>query len=243
VRSAIHNSRNSIHKLFVITTDIALRREREILENLKQITKCEVEIINESEIVDKEIQERLKTKFGDRFGWVLQQLIIVEFVTSTRNKNYPCLQVDADTLIMNKQTWITNSNNQPLMESFERHSSYYIFLRKLGLKVPSNHLTFINHHMLFQPEYLRRIRENLKIEHVSELVDKIVRWADQNDISPICIEYELYAQGMLIFFPEKVKVIKSSNVGVARGAIIPTSIEEMWDKFKEYNSVSLHSYL
>jgi hypothetical protein len=54
-----------------------------------------------------------------------------------------------------------------------------------------------------------------------------------------CIEYELYAQGMLAIRPEDVALAKWSNIGVRR---TPDAIAHS-EAVGDFMSVSLHHYL
>jgi hypothetical protein len=66
--------------------------------------------------------------------------------------------------------------------------------------------------MIFQPKFLKQILAKSKLYSIEHLLDSVIKNYDKNTLSPMCIEFELYALGMQIYFPDKIKITKFSNV-------------------------------
>jgi hypothetical protein len=77
------------------------------------------------------------------------------------------------------------------------------------------------------------------------LINQILEFADMTTTSPISVDFELYAQGMLRFFPELVQLTKFSNTSMKRIESNLSEIREIQlnNSRKEYLPYSLHDYL
>lgn len=236
--SAVENSYNNVEKVTVICPQKDLGLVREALLN---IVKVKIEIIDEDTLIGPEIRERLKKEFGQRYGWVLQQLLTVEHVLKSSSAGV--LTINSDTILTRKQLWINDTGQQILMRSHEWHAPYYIFLRKMGLQIGRSRKSHVTHHMLMQPELFRVIIKNLDIADLAHLVRFVIENAESNEISPICVEFELYAFGLVNFFKDSFVYRKFSNLGLSRNENKLMTAPEYYSKqFSDYNSVSLHSY-
>ena len=149
------------------------------------------------------------------------------------------LVINADTLLIRPQVWLSGDKTQILMTSFEYHKPYYQFLNRYGLTERKFGVSHITHHMLMQPNFLREIFNSFIGGDLENFIDEIIFHSSSGEKSPICVEFELYALGMRIMHPSKIQIRKFSNIsvdpGVFKGLKDPDYIS--------YNSVSLHAYL
>lgn len=236
--SAIENSYNCVKKVTVICPqkDLGL-----ITDAMTDIDHVKIEIVNEDALIANELRSTLRQKFGERYGWVLQQLLTVEHVLNSSSAGV--LTINSDTILTRKQLWLNDSGNQILMRSHEWHAPYYNLLRKIGLKIERPKKSHITHHMLMQPKLFGLIIQKLGIKDLVDLVHFVIENADSKEVSAICVEFELYAFGLINFLQDSFEYRKFSNLGLSRNENELMSAPEDYSKlFADYNSVSLHSY-
>lgn len=203
----------------------------------------DVRVLRESDFLTIEQMSNIRNRFGKRSGWVIQQLLKVEFVS--RSQQMGVLIVDSDTLILNPRIWLDKSGSQLLTPTWEWHQPYYDFLENAGFEAGSLKQSFVSHHMLMQPQHLRDARLFLGWQNLDFLIEYLILKSDIHAQSPFCIEYELYAQFMLKFHPEKVTLAKWSNIGISRETgNLDTQIRFIKNSLSsKFASVSLHAYL
>jgi hypothetical protein len=235
--SAIENTLNPVSRITVIIPAIDEELCKGIVATLN--INCEIQIKIEDEILDLDTRSKLKHKFGKRYGWVLQQLLADEHII--RSESNGVLLLNADTILMRKAAWLEADGTQKLLVALEYHEPYYKLLNKLIGSRKSPTTTHVTHHMLFQPSYFREIFYNFKIGDVKNLADWIISNSDPKAESPLCVEFELYAQGMLNLYPKKIQLRKFSNTSVERSDF-STSVN-LYLEYSKYNSISMHSYL
>ncbi len=229
---AVLNSRNKVTKITVATTS-------DLLDLEFDVEKIKVHFVDENSLVSDKNRIALRVKFGPRYGWVLQQLLALTFVMDSKSEGV--LVLNADTIITRKQTWLNEKFEQPLMCSYEYNSLYYEFLDVYNFPIKGYGCSHITHHMLMQPAKLRDIYMHYINKNLDEFVTDIVEFSDSH-ISPVCIEFELYAYGMLGLHPDLIKKRKFANTNVARSEV--TLNASVADSFaNRYNSISLHEYL
>lgn len=237
---AVEMSANKVTKITVITRSIDITRCKETLE--KSDIQTAWEVLDEEIQISSTLRAEIKENFGVRYGWVLQQFLAVEYIL--KSKSAGVLLVNADTILLREMIWMNEKKEQVLMASTEYHPPYYRLLAKLiGISKRSFH-THITHHMLFQPSVFREIFDYWKIGNIHDLAYWIFKNSEKNNPSPLCIEFELYAQGMRIIHPERVKLRKFANTTWKRNQkslnevirIIQTGDSPKW------NSISLHDY-
>ena len=174
INFAIKNSKNDIHNVYVVAT----KKARNLIENKKEMGTNFV-LIDEMDLIKPELLFLITKKFGSRAGWVIQQILKSEFVLSAYNGEYPCLQIDVDTILLNPQIWIDSNGVQALLESHEYHEPYYKFLIDIGLlnKLPKR--TFIAHQMVFQPRFLKEIRKKRYIKNKEKELEYNKKWREE----------------------------------------------------------------
>lgn len=238
IKSAIKYSGNEIEQVTIITTENGFEECINLAKNLCIKTN----VINENTLISLDDREKIRAKFNGRYGWVIQQLLAVQYISTSQSPGI--LLLNSDTILLRKMDFLNKNKNQILMVSTEFHSPYYKLLNKL-IGTPVNpKCTFITHHMLFQPWVLREIILKHKIVNVSNLISWLIMNVEPDQESPLCVEFELYGQGMLELHPELVKLRKFSNVSIPRTS---RGIEESLEvntilKVKQFNSCSFHEY-
>ena len=197
---------------------------------------CDEEVLNENLIQD------LSKAFGARAGWFIQQVIKVQVIQLSRNT--ATLMIDADTVLVKDRIWINESGVQILCPSEEFNPDYYSALRKFGLE-PNEEFSFVSHHMLIQTRILREFFQQTGLSDSHLLVKHLIKNHTQQSLSPISLDYELYAQYMLSAHSDLVEIEKWSNIGVPRNQIDEQHrMEELIQTYsKKYASISLHSWM
>jgi hypothetical protein len=195
-----------------------------------------VNVIDEHDILPTSLSQSIAERFPSRASWVLQQVLKVAAVVNSDALGV--LVVDADTILIHPRTWLTREGVQVLTPTIEWHEPYYSFLTKL----PNGHLaspshSFVPHHMVMQPKIMGAILESMTFNNVGALVESLGTESDFSSPSMFCIEYELYAQGLLHLRPELVSLAKWSNVSMPRNS------EELGPSCLDFMSVSEHHYL
>lgn len=225
----------------VIVPDDQVEECRSILSKL--MDKYPVEILPESSIVPAKHFEELRIKFGWRFGWVLQQILKTKF--SSDSKYDFVLIIDSDTVLLRKRNWVLKNGKQLLTPSWEYNPSYYRFLNLQGNFPLHPKFTFVSHHMLTQPKLFKRATQMLGWSNLDQLVKTLVEYESEGELSPFCIEYELYGQYMYLYQSESCFLEKWGNTSVPAKTLLELSgYEEIRRKYAlSLASVSAHSYL
>jgi len=205
----------------------------------------EINLILESSLISAVEAQKLKTHFNNRHGWVLQQVLKILFVSQSDSDGV--LVVDADTTLLCQRNWLDLDGKQVLTPTWEFYPPYYKFLENHNLieGVPS--LTFVSHHMLFQPRVMNEIFIFLGWSTNQDIVKSLTSLSYEQEKSPFSIDYELYAQFLYRFYPEKVSLEKWGNLESLRklrGESVEDFIRCVIAKSQgKYASVSFHSYL
>lgn len=201
-----------------------------------------IRVIDETTLVSN-LQFQLLTKtFSNRNTWVLQQLLKVQAVRTSKSESV--LILDSDTILLRPRPWFDNTGKQILMPSYEFNPYYYDFLHTLGLsnRIPEH--TFISHHMLMQPDIFNRILREIHLENFEDFINYCCTKADISVQSPLCIEYELYGQYLNNNLPESRFLSRWSNITVSKrfAPMILRSKLILRVLTFFYNSVSFHSW-
>jgi hypothetical protein len=233
----VTNSINPIDKVALIVPEVDLMSCKKLIS--KNHYPCKIEILCEDEVLEKHLREKLKNRFNKRYGWVLQQVLSLKYVLQSSSNGI--LLLDADTMVLRKVGWLDSKGKQKLMVGCAYHRPYHELLSKLINSDINPNTTHVTHHMMIQPNLLREMFQKYKLKDVSNLIEELILLADKNLDSPLSVDYELYAQALLLLYPEKAELVKFSNVSIPRIEIDKNySLLELSTK---YNSVSLHSYL
>ena len=240
LKLAVQNSLNPVIKITIITQDHSLAQCRDTLERID--LGVPIEVLSEDQQLKESFRALVRDAFRDRYGWALQQFLTVNYIINSKNRGV--LAINADTLILKKQAWLTESH-QVLMVSSEFHPPYYEILTKLGLPCKNPKFTFVTHHMMFIPQKFQSILMRLEIIDLDDLLLKTLQALRDSKDKSICVEFELYAQGLLRWFPESIKLTRFGNLGISAkenksGQNLDILINS--DNFSGYNSLSIHSW-
>lgn len=205
--------------------------------------KLKVRVIKETDLVSHEYISLLRNKFGWRAGWVLQQLLKVTWVCNSSSQ--AVLVIDSDTLLLSPRAWISKTGKQILTPTWEYHIPYFDFLNKFANFPKRPKSSFVPHHMLMQPKIFREALSRSLFHNLDGLMSELLGQDFGSEVSPFCIEYEFYAQYLIMNHKELVELRRWSNFGVSRPvALTPSEIQVLKDKFEgKFASISLHSYL
>jgi hypothetical protein len=241
INYAISNSVNKVTRVSICVPD------NQVEECLRFINENEhkdkVQIFSEDDVLSLDLRTRIKQHFPNRYGWVLQQFLTLDRVLNSNLDGV--LQVNADTIILRPILWLSEEKVQPLMISTEYYEPYYILLNKINNEYPILANTHITHHMLFQPLLLRRLLDFSGIGTLEDLLELVLKNLDKSAMSPMCIEFELYALGLEVYFPKNFQIAKFGNISFELSKKLNNQqINQKFSKLsKKYNSVSMHSYL
>jgi len=237
IKYAVANSENKVVEVKVIVPPDQL----DFCRSFISIDTCKVVLLSENQFLNDSIRDKIKKYFPDRYGWVLQQLITLDVVINSKLSGV--LQVNCDTFLLRSNKWLDFDHKQPIFCSPEYHKPYYLLLNKLNPLFKIKADSHVTHHMLFQPIYLQKILIKCGISNLNQLLDFALENCE-NDPSAMCLEFELYAQGMLTYFNDNIHVLKFGNVSCYRNnEITNLDFEKSLNKLsKKYNSVSFHSY-
>ena len=228
-------SQNEDNSIYIVVP--RSQEQHEILSNLRHYSY--IEVIPEDKLVDTSAQDRIRETYPKRFGWILQQLLKIEFVKNSRSRGV--LVLDADTILMRKRCWLTSNGNQILTPTWENHKPYYDFLSEIGLDTGSIEFSFVPHHMLIQPARLNECLSYFGFQNLDDLLHQILQPKYLLENSPFSIDYEMYAQFMIRFYPSEISLEKWSNLQIDRSFHI-----ELIDKYlakyqNDFASLSFHN--
>ncbi len=197
-------------------------------------------LLSEDEVISSDDRNKLRSKFGARYGWALQQFLKVQLVI--QSKNQAALVLDSDTILLKPRKWFDSQGRQLLFPSWEFQKSYYELLNTLGVSSKVPKYTFISHHMLMQKKYLESAICETGASDISDLISLVVKNA-ASEKSAFCIEYELYGQFMQNFHRSALFTEKWGNLNVRRSELLKLSESEMQRLYNRYSSISAHDYL
>ena len=233
VNSAFLASRShDLIRVSLIVPDSDVDRARQI----KLGPESWIEVLPESKYLSANQLEMIRDKFGDRSGWVIQQLLKVLHVSQSESPGV--LVCDADTFLLRSRIWFDKDFNQILTPTWEFTQSYYDFLSKYGLVDLKPRYTFVSHHMLMQPHFMREARNFMSWENTDWMIQDLIQFYDGSDQSPFSIDFELYAQYLMKKHPDKVVLAKWANKSFSRRLASPANMIGL-----DFASISLHDYL
>lgn len=199
-----------------------------------------VQIISEEKLIEKKYRAALKSKFKGRYGWALQQFLKVSAVTQSEFEHN--LIIDADTILIQPRKWIDAIGRQAIFPSWEYNPSYYKLLHEMGISDTNPEYTFVSHHMCMKKEHLVNAIRTAGFDDMEHLLEFVVENANDEE-SPFCIEYELYAQYLFNFQKNNIFLEKWANRGVSRKVILESSLDDLLVRYSKYASISAHDYL
>jgi hypothetical protein len=237
ISNAIKNTLNEVKCVTVIVPDNDQTRVKESLKTIQ----FEINVIIESTVIDSDVVNLIMKNKPDRFGWILQQVLVAQYILNSSSNNI--LIVDADTIIINPQVWVGDDGTQILLPTYELHRPYYDFFQSKSAKYPDPRYSFVSHHMLIQSDIFREIFDIWKGSVKEALIDAL-NYADIGENSPFDLKYEIYAQYLLKNYSESIKFVKWANLSlpVADFSSILSSDNRVMELRDHYNSISFHHW-
>lgn len=241
LNNLVSGSSNEIFKVTIITPSSSVQKCVEITNSYQEKFPKGIDVQDEDDYFNQNFRSTLRDAFKSRYGWVLQQLLTMQFVFNSEYSGV--LTINSDTVLLQPRIWLDQKGNQTILVSTEFHSPYYIFLNKIFGTRSIPKYTFITHHMLMQPNYLKNVLLREGIQNIEELGLKAIQNADITLESPVCLEFEVYGQLMSKHHPELLDFRKFANIGISHNPEnVPYFIEKQRSE-RLYYSVSFHSYL
>ncbi len=242
INGVIDSCPAEISRINIIVPDQDLTLCEELVASCVS-SEVEIKIRCESSVFEESLSKLIFSRFGSRGGWVLQQILKLEYVRNSQSAGV--LIVDADTILIKNRIWLNSNGNQALMPSWEFHKPYFDFLSALppfkSQKPFSPRFSFVSHHILMQPEIVKEIYKACGWNNPKELVNYLCRLSSSETESPISIDYELYGHFLFLRYPEKVVLAKWGNTSTKFEGNI--SIKQLKQAYSHFASVSLHTYL
>ena len=239
VKSIVKNSVNPISRIVIAVPETQCKPTSDYFINLAN--EKLVEVVSENELVTEAIVQLIREKSPERFGWILQQVLVASFVLTTKSENV--LIVDSDTLLIRPQVWVDKFKTQILMPTFELHLPYYNFFQHFSSKYPAPKISFVSHHMLVQTSIFREVYQVFNGD-VYTALEQAFSFADLSDNSPFDLKYEIYAQYLINNYKNQVSLIKWANLSCTRQQLATLiegkSTAEGYARL--YNSLSLHHW-
>lgn len=134
----------------------------------------------------------------DRSGWILQQLLKL---SGNLGKHRYYLVVDADHILLNKHTFLTADKKTVFYMSKEYYYPYYLFHEKSFGKYPYQHLSYVDHKMLFDKEEVKKLHSILEQKLGKRWDEAIVSMLKSNEKISFS-EFETYGH----IFPKNRKL-------------------------------------
>ncbi len=237
IEGALEHSRNPITTVRMVTPSHSLGEAK---LRFQRRFGVDVDIYADEDCLSRKSRSLLESKFAERYHWALQQFLCIWAVMNSSRPS--TLVVDADTVLTRDRTFLGNSS-QILPVSLEHHEPYFRLVSRLGIAQRVSRHSHVVHHMLQQAKVWKAILARVADGSLEGLVDSVVSLAESNEHSALSVDYELYAQGLLMLAPTEAVEVKWSNLSVT--CLNLNQIEQElycskgWD---EYFSVSFHRH-
>ena len=239
ISHAYNQSENPVSLISIIVPNDEIHQMASLFLGLN--LGARVQILSEDEFISTSAKKLILEIRPDRFGWILQQILVCNFLL--RTKAQYVLVVDADTLILRKQIWVDKNERQILMSSLEFHKPYYDFLKSQSELFGTPKESFISHHMLFQTRYFQ-IMMNLLGVNSEQFLERALAFSSKEEASPFDLKYEPYAQYMLRNHRDLINLTKWSNFSLKKslGIDVAGQLNGQLSEPARYNSLSLHHW-
>jgi len=240
----------SIDKCFLVAP-------REQIDLIKRVVPSEFSMVADEDLMGNELRLFIDQNFPkDRRGWIKQQ--ILKILAATKLGGEGTLLVDADTILLRPQNWLSSDNIQNLQVSIEYHQPYQDHYERFMLSsshknknsIGRTKVSFVTHHQLMQTSILEEIFGPSE----ESFYEGLQRWLNSIDFSksnsPAC-EWHTYGTFMATNFPNQIYLTQWRNLGLSRFNISPKrklrimdmSVENLQCEFSGWNSLSLHHYI
>jgi hypothetical protein len=268
VTACIVSSVQEIELLPLSTTAILTSQEKSVdncfmvapRAEIKQIQKVipgEFTLIADEDLLSAELQQFIDENFPKvRRGWIKQQ--VLKILAAKLLGAHGTLLVDADTILLRPQIWLSTEGIQNLHTSIEYHAPYQRHYERFmssrnynpNIATHSPRVSFVTHHQLMQQDIL----EELFGEDLESFQNGLKSWLEYIDFSdtdsPAC-EWHTYGTFISSNFSNRIQLTQWSNLGMSRNSIfkktgkkiMDVSVDDLMTEFGHANSLSLHHYI
>lgn len=197
-----------------------------------------VSVLDESTFLPKKLRDAVETHHpGGRRGWILQQVLGLEYIRNSRRPGV--LWIDADTVLTKSRVFLARDGRQLLSISTEFNQDYEDHARKIwpySPKLPG--ISFVTHHQLMQPRLVREMFPTL---------GALISWVEAGSLdsqSPIS-EFHSYGRFITSNYLSKVAFARWGNKPEYRKniAAIAEDLDSRLPANDDLYSVSFHSWL
>ena len=130
----------------------------------------------------------LQTDFGNRSGWLFQQLVKLSGRVGTC-RYYLC--IDADHVLIRPHVFLTDTGQTVFYMSYEEHQPYYNNIHRLMPDLQLASLSYVDHKMLFDKRQIEMLQQKLSQEAGVDWVHNILNNYDRHCHAGFS-EFELY---------------------------------------------------
>ena len=204
-----------------------------------------VTTIHPHDLLAPDLVAEVQGKFRARAGWVTQQFTKLSFAHSSEANGV--LAVDADTFLTKKRGFLDRTGRQVLLPTWDYHEPYLSAIKKLDVGfanlTPAN-LSYVCHHMLYQPDLVRGMVLSLGYTSILDLFRfAITSCSAESQMSPFSLDYELYGQWITRYRRDRFVLARWSNAAVSRGDPLIAELTAGDFSCVDYASVSFHHYI
>jgi len=247
VLSAVMNSNNKIGSIRIVVPPMQVEAFQKYLG--EDFDHLNLTVVSESALLGDLISLCSSVTPSSRRGWLIQQ--VVKFMCVLTSTEDGVLILDADTVITRPRTWLQDNHSQILMISEEFHDPYQHHFVKFQTSLKPELLardnprvSFVTHHQLMQPVFLREMFGGDSIWKLG--LESWIKAVDFSSNSPAC-EYHCYGTFMVTKKPKQIYFARWGNVAVPR--VDPRVSNQNFNlvtlqiEFPKSLSVSMHAYL
>jgi len=243
IKSTLRFSVNPVSRVMIIVRENDVELARKQILNINGPRNTQIEIVSENDFIPPGARLRLRQKFGTRYGWILQQVIKVHYVSQSQAK--AVLVIDADTVLLQPLNGIDLNGNQHLSYSSEMQKTYREFLKKIQVPIKRPFFSAVTHHMIIQPAIMRELLFICEMQDLDKFTEKLSKFNSKSVVSPISVDYELYGQYLRARYSNKINYCHFSNQSKHRSSEAFQEVEEILNgnKISNFRSFSFHGYL
>lgn len=230
---------------------------RDQMKLIERVIPSEFTVIADEDLIDYQLNQFIVQNFPiERQGWIKQQ--VLKILSTKKLGNEGTLLVDADTILLRPQNWLSKDRVQNLQISIEYHQPYQEHYEKFMLlrsdektsRLARTRISFVTHHQLMQAGILDEI-----FGYDDESFNNgLLKWLSCIDFkksySPAC-EWHTYGTFLATNHPNQIQLTQWRNLGMSRFSespdlktkILEMSVPDLIKEFEGWNSLSLHHYI
>ncbi len=173
----------------------------------------------------------------NRSGWIFQQLLKL---SGRIGENRFFVVIDADHILLQPHTFVTDDGRQVFYQSKEYYYPYYDNIYRLMGQFPHAHLSYIAHKMVFDKETLLNLRTRIEQRSAGVPWDKAIVESLNRYYDSSFSEFETYGHFVA---PEKKVLLPWKQKELVKTQELPT-YEELHKAYGEqFRSVTFPDYL